>query len=39
VEMTMTYTHVVRELRTRAKSPLDLLGAGSICVQKEATPA
>jgi len=29
VETTMVYTHVVRELRTPARSPLDLLGGRS----------
>ena len=29
VETTMVYTHVVKELRNPARSPLDLLGVGA----------
>ena len=30
VETTMIYTHVVKELRAPAQSPLDMLGSGSV---------
>ena len=30
VETTMIYTHVVRELKTQARSPLDTLSQGKL---------
>ena len=39
VETTMIYTHVVRELRNPARSPLDLLGAGGGGEPRQQIPA